>query len=189
MTIAEPGGAGASRRVRPLRGQRRRCRSVGDPPALRSSGRKARGHLLGLVDQLPETLDIEFRGEIGSVDSKIAVIGVVKGLLTPHSDVPVSYVNALDLAAERGLEIRTISAPEARDHINVIRLSGGGHSLAGAVSEPDHDHGSPSSTTTCSRSGRVPTCSCCATPTRRGWSACGHRARRRRGEHLQHAHR
>ncbi|MEZ5166976.1 MAG: NAD(P)-dependent oxidoreductase [Acidimicrobiales bacterium] len=91
----------------------------------------------GLVDTLPETLDVELRGSIGSVDTRIAVLAAVKGLLGAHSEVPVSYVNALDLAAERGLEVRTITAPAAKNHVNVIRLVGGGHSVAGTVSALD----------------------------------------------------
>ncbi len=67
----------------------------------------------------------------------MAVLAAVKGLLASHSDIPVSYVNALEVAAERGLEVRTIGAPEATDHLNVVRLSGGGHSIAGTLSRID----------------------------------------------------
>ena len=93
-----------------------------------------------LVGYLPKSLDVELRGSIGSVDTRIAVLAAVKGLLGAHCDVPVSYVNALDLATERGLDVRTITAESAMDHVNVVQLSGGGHSLAGTVSALDHSH-------------------------------------------------
>ncbi len=91
----------------------------------------------GLCGQLPAELDVELRGAIGSEDARVAVLAAVKGLLASHSDIPVSYVNALEVAAERGLEVRTIGAPEATDHLNVVRLSGGGHSIAGTLSRID----------------------------------------------------
>jgi D-3-phosphoglycerate dehydrogenase len=93
----------------------------------------------GLVDQVPTTVDVEIRGAIAKDDTRIAVLAAVKGLLAAHTDVPVSYVNALDLASERGLEVRTITAP-AQDHINVIRISGGGHSITGRLSGLDESH-------------------------------------------------
>jgi D-3-phosphoglycerate dehydrogenase len=93
----------------------------------------------GLVDTVPEVVDIELRGSIAKDDTRIVVLAAVKGLLGAQTDVPVSYVNALDLAAERGLEVRTITAP-ALDHVNVIRVSGGGHSVAGRLSGLDQSH-------------------------------------------------
>jgi D-3-phosphoglycerate dehydrogenase len=93
----------------------------------------------GLVETVPTTIDVEFRGAIAKDDTRIAVLSAVKGLLSAHTDVPVSYVNALDLADARGLEIRTITAP-AQDHVNVIRVSGGGHSVSGRLSGLDGSH-------------------------------------------------
>jgi D-3-phosphoglycerate dehydrogenase / 2-oxoglutarate reductase len=93
----------------------------------------------GLVDAVPAVVDVELRGSIAKDDTRIAVLAAVKGLLSAQTDVPVSYVNALDLAAERGIEVRTITAP-AQDHINIIRISGGGHSVAGRLSGLDESH-------------------------------------------------
>lgn len=93
----------------------------------------------GLVETVPTTIDVELRGAIAKDDARIAVLSAIKGLLSVHTDSPVSYVNALDIAAERGLEIRTITAP-AQDHVNVIRVAGGGHSLSGRLSGLDESH-------------------------------------------------
>lgn len=93
----------------------------------------------GLVAAVPTTIDVELRGAISNDDTRIAVLAAIKGVLSCHTDSPVSYVNALELAAERGVEIRTITAP-AQDHVNVIRLVGGGHSVSGRLSGLDGSH-------------------------------------------------
>jgi D-3-phosphoglycerate dehydrogenase / 2-oxoglutarate reductase len=93
----------------------------------------------GLSDVVPPVVDVELRGSIARDDTRIAVLAAVKGLLGAQTDVPVSYVNALELAAGRGVEIRTITAP-AQDHVNIIRISGGGHSVAGRLSGLDQSH-------------------------------------------------
>ena len=49
---------------------------------------------------------------------------------------PVSYVNAPQLAAERGLEVRETSTVTAHDFVNLITLRGGGHSVAGTLAGP-----------------------------------------------------
>ena len=93
----------------------------------------------GLVATVPSTIDVELRGAISKDDTRIAVLSAIKGLLSVHTGTPVSYVNALDVAAQRGVEIRTITAP-AQDHVNVIRVSGVGHSVAGRLSGLDQSH-------------------------------------------------
>ena len=93
----------------------------------------------GLVATVPSTIDVELRGAISKDDTRIAVLSAIKGLLSVHTGTPVSYVNALDVAAQRGVEIRTITAP-AQDHVNVIRVSGGGHSVSGRLSGLDQSH-------------------------------------------------
>lgn len=93
----------------------------------------------GLVDRIPESVDVELRGAIAKDDNRIVVLAAIKGILSAHTGAPVSYVNARGLADERGLEVRTITAP-AQDHVNVIRISGGGHSIAGRLSGLDESH-------------------------------------------------
>lgn len=93
----------------------------------------------GLVDRIPESVDVELRGAIAKDDNRIVVLAAIKGILSAHTGAPVSYVNARGLADERGLEVRTITAP-AQDHVNVIRISGGGHSIAGRLSGLDGSH-------------------------------------------------
>jgi len=49
---------------------------------------------------------------------------VLKGVLGPVVDAPVSFVNAPQLAEERGLVVREISSSSARDYVNLIELRG-----------------------------------------------------------------
>lgn len=86
-----------------------------------------------LNPKLPKTLDIEFAGEIGGYDNKITELSVVKGMLGAISDQPVSYVNALDVAKDRGVKVRSISTTSSSDYVNLITVSGGDHNLAGTL--------------------------------------------------------
>lgn len=99
------------------------------------------GALFALVsDEMPATIDIEFRGEIGGYDTKLAVLSMVKGLLGQISDEPVSYVNALDVAADRGLEIRSIATSTSKDYVNVVSIRGGNRSLSGTLTGMSNEH-------------------------------------------------
>ncbi len=92
------------------------------------------GRLLGnLCDRLPEVLEVELIGEIGRPDNTVAVMSVVKGLLSAVSDMQVSYVNAMDVAKEKGMEVRAISTPTSKEHVNLLTVRGAGHSLGGRL--------------------------------------------------------
>lgn len=92
------------------------------------------GEVFGaLAGRLPERLDVEFRGEIGDVDDRLATLAVVKGLLNRVVAEAVTYVNAGDMAADRGLDIRTISTPTSADYRNAITLRSDEHSVAGTL--------------------------------------------------------
>ncbi|MGI9023399.1 MAG: phosphoglycerate dehydrogenase, partial [Acidimicrobiales bacterium] len=58
---------------------------------------------------------------------------MLKGLLASGTDDPVSYVNAPQLAAERGLEVKETKTSAAHDYVNLITLRGGDHALAGSL--------------------------------------------------------
>ena len=93
------------------------------------------GGLFGsLCDRLPKVLEVELVGGIGKSDSTVAVMAVVKGLLSAVSDMQVSYVNALAMAGERGMEVRAVSTPDSKEHLNLLSVRGDGHSLGGSIS-------------------------------------------------------
>ena len=86
-----------------------------------------------LAQQLPDVLEVEFGGGLGDLDTRILTLAVQKGLFAVATDEPVSYVNAPQLATERGLAVRSTSAPSSGAYTNLITLRGGSHSVAGTM--------------------------------------------------------
>ncbi len=86
-----------------------------------------------LSEKLPASIEVEFQGDIGGYDNKIALLSALKGMLGQISDEPVSFVNAKNMARDRGVEIKGISNTVAKDFVNVVTIRGGGHSLAGTL--------------------------------------------------------
>jgi D-3-phosphoglycerate dehydrogenase len=67
----------------------------------------------------------------------VLTLAVLKGVLGPVLDEPVSFVNAPQLAEARGLAVRETSSSSARDYVNLVELrgrsSGGGVHVAGTL--------------------------------------------------------
>jgi D-3-phosphoglycerate dehydrogenase len=97
------------------------------------------GLFASLAEKLPTTIDVEFQGEIGGYDNKITLLSAVKGMLGQISDDPVSFVNALSMARDRGIEVRGINTSTSRHYVNVITIRGGGHELSGTLVGLDGD--------------------------------------------------
>ena len=74
----------------------------------------------GLVD----TLEISYEGQIADYDCRVLTLSVLKGILGPITDEPVSFVNAPQLAEERGLVVRETTSSSARDYVNLLELRG-----------------------------------------------------------------
>lgn len=92
------------------------------------------GQLFTGLAGVPDVFEIEYQGQLADYDTRILTLAALKGLLGNVSDEPVSYVNAPQLAADRGIEVRDTTTSTARDYINLITLRGGGHALAGTLS-------------------------------------------------------
>ena len=92
-----------------------------------------------LSEKLPASIEVEFQGDIGGYDNKIALLSALKGMLGQISDEPVSFVNAKNMARDRGVEIKGISNTVAKDFVNVVTIRGGGHSLAGTLAGLDSE--------------------------------------------------
>ena len=58
-----------------------------------------------LNDGLPERLEVEYQGGLAGTNTSILTLAVLKGIFSAGTEEPVSYVNAPQLAAERGLEV------------------------------------------------------------------------------------
>jgi len=71
-----------------------------------------------------DTLEISYEGQIADYDCRVLTLSVLKGVLGPVVDEPVSFVNAPQLAEERGLVVREITSSSARDYVNLIELRG-----------------------------------------------------------------
>jgi D-3-phosphoglycerate dehydrogenase len=86
-----------------------------------------------LSERLPAGLDIEYQGGLADYDVRILTLSVLKGLFGSGAQEPVSYVNAPQVAAERGVEVRETKAPSAHDYVNLITIRGGDHAVAGTL--------------------------------------------------------
>ncbi len=87
----------------------------------------------GLLNELPEIVEIEFAGEIGGYDNKITELSAVKGLLAGIVDQPISYVNAIGVAKDHGVQIRSTTTTSSADYVNTVTIRGGGHAIAGTL--------------------------------------------------------
>lgn len=74
----------------------------------------------GIVDEL----DVSYEGEIADYDCRVLTLAILRGALMPIVDEPVSFVNAPQLAAERGLTYRESMSTSARDYVNLVTLRG-----------------------------------------------------------------
>jgi D-3-phosphoglycerate dehydrogenase len=93
-----------------------------------------------LAGSLPNVLDIEYQGGLADYDTRILTLSVLKGLFGAGSEEPVSYVNAPQLAEERGVEVRETKAPAAHDFVNLITVRGGEHAVAGTLAGLKGEH-------------------------------------------------
>ncbi len=99
------------------------------------------GRLFGsLVGELPSTIEIAVEGDIGAYDTRIVGLSVLKGLFGRVSDEPVTYVNAPQRAKDHGLEVREVASTTSADYVNLITVSGGGHTLSGTLAGRRAEH-------------------------------------------------
>jgi D-3-phosphoglycerate dehydrogenase len=78
----------------------------------------------GLAGGAPSELHIEYEGEIADYDCRVLTLSVLKGVLSPMVDEPVSFVNAPQIAEQRGIAWRETKSSDARDYVNLIVVRG-----------------------------------------------------------------
>jgi D-3-phosphoglycerate dehydrogenase len=71
-----------------------------------------------------DTLDVSYEGEIADYDCRVLTLAVLKGVLGPVVDEPVTFVNAPQIAEQRGLAVRETTSSSARDFVNLVTLRG-----------------------------------------------------------------
>ena len=89
-----------------------------------------------LNDGIPGRIEVEYQGGLAGAGTAILTLAVLKGIFAAGTEEPVSYVNAPQLAEERGLEVREASISTTRDYVNLVTLRSSDHSLAGTLSGP-----------------------------------------------------
>jgi D-3-phosphoglycerate dehydrogenase len=67
---------------------------------------------------------VEARGEIAGRDLSVLPLAAAKGLFAPIVDERVTYVNAAQLAADRGVEVRLATADDAGEHASLVVVHG-----------------------------------------------------------------
>jgi D-3-phosphoglycerate dehydrogenase / 2-oxoglutarate reductase len=85
------------------------------------------------------SVTVEVRGEIVSHDLSVLRLATTKGLFASVVDEQVTYVNAPQLAADRGVDVELIVGDESLDHHNLVTVRGAlpdgrSVSVAGTVS-------------------------------------------------------
>ncbi len=78
----------------------------------------------GLAGGLVESLECTYEGQVAGYDCRILTLAILKGTFAPVVHEPVSYVNAPQMATERGLTVRETKSPSARDYVNLVSISG-----------------------------------------------------------------
>jgi D-3-phosphoglycerate dehydrogenase / 2-oxoglutarate reductase len=77
-----------------------------------------------LAGGMVESLELSYEGQVADYDCRVLTLSVLKGVFSPVVDEPVSFVNAPQLAAERGLSLREMKSSDTHDFINLISLRG-----------------------------------------------------------------
>ena len=69
-----------------------------------------------------QTIEVEYKGEIGEVDSKMLTVAILKGVLNPILQESVNYINAPTVAKSRGIKVREIKSEETENFANLISV-------------------------------------------------------------------
>ena len=84
---------------------------------------KLAGVLAGLAGEVPVSIDVEVYGEIAEHDCSVLATSALRGALAISGAEDVTYVNAPNLAHERGLSSTVTTDPISPDHRNVLTLN------------------------------------------------------------------
>ncbi|MGQ0617264.1 MAG: phosphoglycerate dehydrogenase [Acidimicrobiia bacterium] len=88
---------------------------------------------VGLDEGVPPVLEVGYHGQLAGYDTRILTLAVLKGVFGGITEEPVTYVNAPQIAAERGVEVQASSTETAQDYINLVTVRGGGHAVSGTL--------------------------------------------------------
>lgn len=86
-----------------------------------------------IARELPGELEVTYEGGLADADTRLLTLSVLRGVCSVASDEPVSWVNAAQIAEERGLDVRSTTASATGDYVNLLTVRGGGHAVAGTI--------------------------------------------------------
>ncbi len=78
----------------------------------------------GLAGAVVPTIDVEYEGAIADYDCRVLTLSVLRGVLGPVVEEPVTFVNAPQLAEDRGISVRETKTSTARDYVNLVSVRG-----------------------------------------------------------------
>ncbi|WP_187687561.1 phosphoglycerate dehydrogenase [Nocardia wallacei] len=103
---------------------------------------RKQGVLLGaLASELPVSLEVVVRGELSSEDVAVLELSALRGIFTALVEDPVTFVNAPQLAKDRGIEASVSTVSESPSHRSLVDLravfgDGATLNVAGTLTEP-----------------------------------------------------
>jgi D-3-phosphoglycerate dehydrogenase len=67
-------------------------------------------------------IELSYYGTLAQYDTRLLTVAALNGAFQGRADVPVNYVNAPLIAAERGIEVHEERRRSSRDYTNLIRV-------------------------------------------------------------------
>jgi D-3-phosphoglycerate dehydrogenase len=95
----------------------------------------------GLAGGMVDALDLSYEGQIADYDCSVLTLSVLRGVLGAVVDEPVTFVNAPQIAKDRGLTLRETTSSSVRSFVNLVSLRGriGGREVHVAGTLVGHD--------------------------------------------------
>lgn len=87
----------------------------------------------GLHEGDPESVEVHYQGELAGAGTAILTLGVLKGVCAARSELPVSYVNAPQLAAERSISWSESSSRHSEEFVSLITVRSARHTVSGTL--------------------------------------------------------
>ncbi|MGY9073458.1 MAG: phosphoglycerate dehydrogenase [Acidimicrobiales bacterium] len=87
----------------------------------------------GLVGEVPSKLELRIVGELASYDRQMLTLSVVRGMLSPLVDEPVTFVNAFEVAERLGVQITDQGPAGESEFVNLVEVRADGHAVAGTL--------------------------------------------------------
>ena len=88
------------------------------------------------------SIELSYYGALAQYDTRLLTVAALNGAFQGRADVPVNYVNAPLIAAERGIEVQEERRPRSRDYTNLVRVrirdNGGEVAVAGTTMGRDN---------------------------------------------------